>query len=292
MDGPQLAAKPLAARPVTHRFVLVLRVPVERLADALPHELEPVERDGSGIVMLDTSRLAPVRLAGLRLGAGAHVLSWKVPVRIRTSDHRAVGRTSERRGLWVPRRWTSAGRLARWTGSRFADVRRLTRARMGQAAPLVRGSECRPRPARFEFREEGLHVELDVRTAGAHGHRAAYLRAEAYGSLSGSMFATPRVAEETLESWGPPLDAVRGTSERETPCFATGTLGLQPLTVRALQTASLPELLPGVESDVTLDSAFRAVRRRREPLADRLTRWRELSQGQLGMPPEGAFSLS
>ena len=148
-------------------------------------------------------------------------------------------------------------------------------------------------PAAFLHREEGLHTELEVRSLSASSPtRTAYLRIETYGELSGSVFANIRAAEEELQSWGPTWIGPSPTAESDTTGFATGPFALQPLLVHALQTASLPELLPGIESAVELDSAFRVVRRRMQPTTKALDSWRQLPKGSLPLPPEGAYSLS
>lgn len=262
---------------VERRVIAVLRARGQDLVRALPDGLEPIEHRGVGFVLLDYARVRPMHLGPVRLGRAIDRLSWKLPVLHRRSDR-------ANRGVWAGRRWSSAGRLAR-----FAEYQLQRGLAHNAACGLL------PEPSRaawFQHREEGLHTELEVRSgSGPATTRTAYLRMEAYGQLSGSVFANVRAAEEELQSWGGPLLGSSSLAECDTAGFATGPFGLQPMTVHSLQTASLPELLPDIESAVEFDSAFRVVRRRLQPAPGRLEAWRQLPSDPLQMPPEGAYSV-
>lgn len=273
-----MEAQPSPNTRLQHRFLVVLRAPVRDLAPLLPDGVTPLERRGVGFVLLDTSTTRARRIGPLLLGPVVDRLSWKVPI----TSHR-TGKPL--RGLWIARRWSSAGRLARFTEHQLGR---------GLSRNAALGLPIEPTlPASFVHREEGLHTELEVRShAGRSSTRTAYLRTEAYGQLEGSVFASVRAAEEEFQSWAPTPLGPHPAAEFETTRFATGPLALQPLAVHSLQTASLPELLPGIESRVELDSAFRVVRRRMQPLQRRLETWKKIQQGgTLTLPPEGAFSV-
>ncbi len=277
-----MQSQPVRSSRLEQRILVLLRAGARELDQRLPNGLKSVERSGVGFILLDYARTHPVQLGPVRLGPPTDRLSWKLPV-AGHQDGQLV------RGLWVARRWSSASRL-----SRFTEYQLSRQLHRGLARGASLGLAPEPSlPAAFLRREEGLHTELEIRSRSATSPaRTAYLRIETYGELSGSVFANIRAAEEELQSWGPTWIGPSPTAESDTTAFATGPFALQPLVVHALQTASLPELLPGIESAVELDSAFRVVQRRMQPTTRALEGWRELPKGSLPLPPEGAYSLS
>ncbi len=255
-------------RSLERRFLVLLRTPVQSLRETLPKGAEPVERSGSGFLVLDYRQRCPLEVGPWALGPGSIQLALGVPVR----RQRAEGQ-EHKVGLWIARRWDD-WKLRRHLPDRFFTPRT-------------------PRPAEFNYVEHELQIELEVRSEGV---RQLYLRAEAQGHFGDSLFTSRADAERELGSWSRDIDAPtlpRPLSEEvPQPLIATQESCLQPLHSHALQSAAIPQAFGNAE--VEFDCAFRVARRHMQPLAlSPLRNWRELQRRRrFSAPPEGACSVA
>jgi hypothetical protein len=252
--------RPLAVE-LDRRLLVLLRAPVQDLGALLPGAVTPWVRRGMGLLIIDYGHRPPTQFGPLSVGQGASQLALRIPVRSGPdADSDAK--------LWVPQRWREGG--IAWRLLRPANTA----------------------PAEFYYSGERTSLELEVRaTQGA----AVYLRAHCVPRLRGSLFATLREAELELTRFGlaGELHSRRGQLFQSFDDLALerSGQGLEPLAVDALQSKTLPNLLPGIEEIVEFDSAFLVVRRRRLPGLPSLQQLARRPRG-LSLPPEGALSLS
>lgn len=223
----------IGRRPIGCRILVLYRIEPEVAQGLLPGGLQPVLEGGYAIAGLCYTRLGSNRSRWLprRLGS--------------PSDHLAVriaaefdGRKTPKQGTWILRRQTSS-----WIEARCGDK-------------LFRGDYRR---AVFDLDENAAGLTLTVR----NGEREElFLRAEAADGLRGSLFCSPRHAEEFLAATEGARPHDIFAPEADDLEIRTGAFAPEPLSVLEVRSAFFED--PALFSPDTahLDCALRLSARR------------------------------
>jgi hypothetical protein len=226
----------IGPRPVRTRVLVLYRADPAALEPLLPKGMQPRLWRGCGIVGLCYTRLGALggRFWPQRLGASSDHLAYRIAVDLEE-------RSGVQAGTWVPLRETSSWLRARYGGK------------------LQRG----------DYRRAEFQVELDpfgLRLLVTSGdHEDLYLRAEVAPDQHGSIFATPRSAEEFLVATRGvrPVDVI--APEADDIELALGSSAPEPLRVFELRSDYLADPTVFPPGALALDSAFRLVSKRFAP---------------------------
>lgn len=222
------------------RILVVYRVEPGVASRLLPEGLSPRLVQGRAVGLVCYTRLGTLRSRFLpRQGAALDHLAYRFAVE-------REGSTGSEEGTWVQHRETSswlAGRL----GERF-----------------VRGEYGR---SRFQLQEQAFGLELRVESERGE---ELYLRAEACGAPTGSMFSRPQELEGFLDASGAvrPLDVFAPEADQ---IDLNEGFAPEPLSVFELRAPFFEDERHFPPGTAVLDSAWRLVTRRAQPVHERST---------------------
>ena len=247
-------------RTLESRCLVYYRADPAVVAGLLPERIRPSVYRGQALVGLCWTRCVPLGQKllprrGSRGGGGrAGLEHWDELAFCFPVEPHGAGRSAPKRPerperkVWIDRRETSPGFAAHWIGRLVRD-----------------GAE----PARFEVEDHAGGLELLVRHGDAEELR---LVAEVAEEPLGSLFLSVRQVEEYLERSGSLHP--RNPFVPEAPPLSVGAAangggwGLEPLTVRELACPYFEDEARFPSGSLTLDSAFRLVRRRARLVKD------------------------
>ncbi len=226
----------IGRRPVLCRVLALYRVEADALRRLLPAATEPRLVHGYAVGEVCYTRLGQSRFLRGRLSPTSDHLTYRFAVeRVRKEGNVA--------GTWVARRETSS-----WLEARCGEK-------------ILRGEYGR---SEFRVREDHFGIELEV--TGERGFEF-YLRAEASGSVRGSLFGGPHALETFLGETGDL--APQDVFAPEADALDVDGFAPEPLAVFDARSVFFGDRQLFPSSSAVLDSAWRLVTKRCELVAER-----------------------